>query len=197
MDRSGRAATSVFQEVTRALSCQGPAGQATARPPRALLDLGAVLTAPGCACTWTREILWEWGAAGLADTAELVASELVTNSVNACAGLDRAVIRLVLTLDRGPFHFLPWNQVPEGQYHTAVTGGPLYLGWTCDGPGRSSARPARSPGLRRTARGRRGGPPTASPASRSGTGPTPRPPRGSQVGRLASPAEGPPTPHNY
>jgi anti-sigma regulatory factor (Ser/Thr protein kinase) len=60
-----------------------------------------VLTAPGCARAWTREILWEWGATGLADTAELVASALVTNSVNACAGLDRAVIRLVLTLDRG------------------------------------------------------------------------------------------------
>jgi hypothetical protein len=95
-------------------SCQGPPAHAPARP-RAFLDLGAVLTAPGCARTWTREILWERGAAGLADTAELVASELVTNSVNACAGLDRAVIRLVLTLDRGPFHFLPWNQVPEGQ----------------------------------------------------------------------------------
>ena len=82
-------------------TCQGPPGQAPARPPRASLDLGAVLTAPRCARAWTREILWEWGAAELADAAELVASELVTNSLNACAGLDQAGIRLVLTLDQG------------------------------------------------------------------------------------------------
>jgi len=56
-------------------SCQGPTAQAPARPPHAVLDLGAVLTAPGCARAWTREILWEWGAAELADTAELVASD--------------------------------------------------------------------------------------------------------------------------
>jgi anti-sigma regulatory factor (Ser/Thr protein kinase) len=70
---------------------------AAAGPPRAFLDLGAVLTAPGCARAWTREILWEWGAAELAESAELVASELVTNSVNAGGG----GIRLVLTLGRG------------------------------------------------------------------------------------------------
>ena len=29
-------------------------------PLKAVLDLGAVLTAPGCARAWTREILWEW-----------------------------------------------------------------------------------------------------------------------------------------
>ena len=87
-------------------------GRAPARPPRAVLDLGAVLTAPGCARAWAREILWEWGAAELADTAELVASELVTNSVNACAGLDRAAIRLVLTLDRGELAILVRDNHP-------------------------------------------------------------------------------------
>ena len=69
--------------------CRSRNLSSAARPPRAFLDLGAVLTAPGCARAWTREILWEWGAAGLADAAEMVASELVTNSVNACTGLDR------------------------------------------------------------------------------------------------------------
>ena len=93
-------------------SCQGPPGQAPARPPRAFLDLGAVLTAPGCARAWTRAILREWGAAEQADTAELVASELVTNSVNACTGLDRAVIRLVLTLDRGELAILVRDDHP-------------------------------------------------------------------------------------
>jgi anti-sigma regulatory factor (Ser/Thr protein kinase) len=81
-------------------------------PPRAVLDLGAVLTAPRCARAWTREILWEWGAAELADTAELVASELVTNSLNACVGLDQAAIRLVLTLDWGELAILVRDDHP-------------------------------------------------------------------------------------
>ena len=93
-------------------SCQGPPGQVPARPPHAVLDLGAVLTAPGCARAWTREILWEWGAAELAEAAELVASELVTNSVNACAGLDLAAIRLVLTLDQGELAILVRDSHP-------------------------------------------------------------------------------------
>jgi anti-sigma regulatory factor (Ser/Thr protein kinase) len=92
-------------QVPARRSCPGPPGQA-ARPPRAQVEVGAVLTAPGCARAWTREILWEWGAAELADAAELVASELVTNSVIACAGLDQAGIRLVLTLDKGELAIL-------------------------------------------------------------------------------------------
>jgi len=83
-----------------------PPAQVPARPPRAFLDLGAVLTAPGCARAWTREILWEWRAAELAATAELVASELVTNSVTHSPGPDGAVIRLVLTLDQGELAIL-------------------------------------------------------------------------------------------
>jgi anti-sigma regulatory factor (Ser/Thr protein kinase) len=93
-------------------TCQGPPGRAPARPPRAVLDLGAVLTAPGCARAWIREILWDWGAAELADAAELVASELVTNSLNACAGLDQAGIRLVLTLDKGELAILVRDNHP-------------------------------------------------------------------------------------
>jgi len=93
-------------------SWQGSPAPAPARPPRAFLDLGAVLTAPRCARAWTREILWEWGAAGLADAAELVASELVTNSVNACVGLDQAAIRLILTLDQGELAVLVRDDHP-------------------------------------------------------------------------------------
>jgi anti-sigma regulatory factor (Ser/Thr protein kinase) len=92
--------------------CQHPPGRAPTRPPRAVLDLGAIPTAPGCARAWTREILWEWGAAELADAAELVASELVTNSVNACVGLDQAGIRLVLTLDLGELAILVRDNHP-------------------------------------------------------------------------------------
>ena len=56
--------------------------------------------------------MWEWGAAELADAAELVASELVTNSVNDCVGLDQAAIRLVLTLDRGELAILVRDDHP-------------------------------------------------------------------------------------
>ena len=94
-------------------SRQGPPGRASARPPRACLDLGAIPTAPRCARAWTREILWEWGTAELADAAELVASELVTNSVNACAGLDQAAIRLVLTFDRDELAILVRDDHPD------------------------------------------------------------------------------------
>jgi anti-sigma regulatory factor (Ser/Thr protein kinase) len=67
-------------------------------PLRAVLDLGAVLTAPGCARTWTRQILWEWRLTSLAD-AELVVSELVTNALLASRWLERAAIRLILVSD--------------------------------------------------------------------------------------------------
>jgi anti-sigma regulatory factor (Ser/Thr protein kinase) len=70
------------------------------------------LTAPGCARSWTREILWEWGAAELADAAVLIASELMTNSVNACAGVDRAFIRLTLALDHGELAILVRDNHP-------------------------------------------------------------------------------------
>jgi anti-sigma regulatory factor (Ser/Thr protein kinase) len=93
-------------------SCPGPPAQVPSPPPHAVLDLGAVRTAPRCARAWTREILWEWGAAELADTAELLASELVTNSLNACAGLDLAAIRLVLTIDRGELAILVRDSHP-------------------------------------------------------------------------------------
>ena len=91
---------------------QSAPGRAPARPPRAVLDLGAVLTAPRCARAWTREILWEWGAAELTDAGELVASELVTNSLNACAGPGQAAIRLVLTLDKGELAILVRDNHP-------------------------------------------------------------------------------------
>src|SRR5208282_2252401 len=49
------------------------------------LPLGALPTAVSCARGYTRAILDEWNLAGLADAAELIVSELVTNSVLATA----------------------------------------------------------------------------------------------------------------
>ncbi len=53
---------------------------------RSSLELGALPTAVPCACLHVRHILWEWGLNSLAESAELLVSELVTNAVNATAG---------------------------------------------------------------------------------------------------------------
>ena len=71
------------------------------RPPRAVLDLGAVSTAPSCARAWTRQVLREWQLSVLSDTAELIVSELTTNAMLASRRLDRPFIRLILTLEHG------------------------------------------------------------------------------------------------
>ena len=73
----------------------------TDRPLRAVLDLGALPTAPGCARAWTRQILWEWQLATLSDTAELIVSELTTNAMLASRRLSRPFIRLMVTFDLG------------------------------------------------------------------------------------------------
>lgn len=52
-------------------------------PLHSYLELGALPTAPGCARSHARLLVAEWGQAGLADTVELVVSELVTNGVRA------------------------------------------------------------------------------------------------------------------
>jgi anti-sigma regulatory factor (Ser/Thr protein kinase) len=68
-------------------------------PPQAVLDLGALPTAPGCARAWTRRVLGEWQLPALSDTAELVVSELTTNAILASRRLGRPLIRLTLTLE--------------------------------------------------------------------------------------------------
>jgi anti-sigma regulatory factor (Ser/Thr protein kinase) len=66
---------------------QGP----TARRPRYVyqshLVLGALPSAVPCARLHTRLVLAEWDLKPLAETAELLVSELVTNAVRASAGL--------------------------------------------------------------------------------------------------------------
>ena len=70
-------------------------------PPRAVLDLNALPTAPSRARAWTREVLRKWQSSVLSDTAELVVSELTTNAMRASRCLDIPLIRLTLTLDHG------------------------------------------------------------------------------------------------
>jgi anti-sigma regulatory factor (Ser/Thr protein kinase) len=69
---------------------------------RTRLDLAALPTAVPCARGHVRSVALEWGLAGLADTAELLASELVTNAIRASGPLRTArtpVVRLWLASD--------------------------------------------------------------------------------------------------
>jgi len=50
-------------------------------PLRTRLELAAQPTAPGVARGHVRAVAYEWGLASLADTAELLASEIATNAV--------------------------------------------------------------------------------------------------------------------
>jgi anti-sigma regulatory factor (Ser/Thr protein kinase) len=76
-----------------------PASASADWPLHATLDLGALLTAPGCGRAWTTALLREWQLTHLADTAQLVVSELLTNAVRASRRLDRPAIRLSLASD--------------------------------------------------------------------------------------------------
>ena len=72
-------------------------------PPRwplhSRLEFGALDTAPACARKHARLVLSEWGLAPLADTTELLVSELVTNAVQASHGLPSPVVGLWLISD--------------------------------------------------------------------------------------------------
>lgn len=53
--------------------------------PWSYLELAALPTAPACARLHTKQVLWEWGLAGLSEASELIVSELVTNAVQITA----------------------------------------------------------------------------------------------------------------
>jgi len=60
----------------------------TTWPSSSCLPLGALVTATPCARMHTRAVLAEWGLNDLAEAAELIVSELVTNAVRASTGPD-------------------------------------------------------------------------------------------------------------
>jgi anti-sigma regulatory factor (Ser/Thr protein kinase) len=79
------------------------------------LSLAALPTAPGCARGHARSVAYEWGLADLADTAELVASELVTNAIQASARLKTLgtpVVRLRVTSDGQSLTIHVWDANP-------------------------------------------------------------------------------------
>jgi hypothetical protein len=89
-------------------------------PLHSQLQLAALPTAPACARGHVRAVALEWGLKKLADTAELLASELVTNSLQAYACLElragRAivpVVRLWLASDRLSIVINAWDTCDE------------------------------------------------------------------------------------
>ena len=90
-------------------------------PLSAHLPLGALPTAVPCSRGYTRVILDEWNLATVADPAELIVSELVTNSVQATADEDGRprygeaglpVVHLRLASDRARVLVEVWDSVP-------------------------------------------------------------------------------------
>jgi anti-sigma regulatory factor (Ser/Thr protein kinase) len=82
------------------------------RPWRAVLDLDALPTAPGCARAWTRQMLSEWRLVSLSDTAEVVVSELATNAMLASRRIGRQLIRLTLAADQGELTIMVRDDCP-------------------------------------------------------------------------------------
>ena len=85
-----------------AVTGQPAAVAQTPWPLRSSLALGALPSAVPCARLHARHVLWEWRLDHLADTVELIVSELVTNSLTATKALPGPIvppIRLRLSSD--------------------------------------------------------------------------------------------------
>ena len=84
------------------------------------LPLAALPTAPGCARGHVRLVAMEWGLADLADRAELLVSELVTNAVRASERLrvraDLAIVPVIglwLVSDKSSLVIFVWDGSDE------------------------------------------------------------------------------------
>jgi anti-sigma regulatory factor (Ser/Thr protein kinase) len=84
----GRQRTFWPVEQPRQTNDGAPGGDMTMQwPLRNTLQLGALPTAAPCARLHAKHLLWEWRLEAIADTAELLVSELVTNGVNAAQAM--------------------------------------------------------------------------------------------------------------
>lgn len=86
-----------------------PRAATPGRPLTCRLELCATPSAVPCARSLTKRIVLEWGRPELADTAELLVSELVTNAIHASAGLPAAVVRLWLVAERDNIVIRVWD----------------------------------------------------------------------------------------
>jgi anti-sigma regulatory factor (Ser/Thr protein kinase) len=94
----------------------GVRAPATRRAMSATPPFAPLPTAPGLARGHVRATLAQWGLGELADTAEMIASELTANAVNASAILQAAVsvpvIRLCLITDGETLVVECWDRAP-------------------------------------------------------------------------------------
>ena len=105
-------------------ACQAMTDPSFSWPRQTHLELAAYPTAPACARGHARSVALEWGLADVADTAELLACELVTNALQASCRLatrEIPVIQLWLACDRTSLvvhvwdasHEMPARQQPD------------------------------------------------------------------------------------
>jgi anti-sigma regulatory factor (Ser/Thr protein kinase) len=81
-------------------------------PHQTHLELAALSSAVPCARGHVQAVAMEWGLTHLADTAELLASEIVTNAVQASGQLkiaDPPVVRVTVTADRESVLIRVWD----------------------------------------------------------------------------------------
>jgi anti-sigma regulatory factor (Ser/Thr protein kinase) len=98
-----------------------PPGMSDSWPLSTSLPLGALPGATPCARLHTRAVLAEWGLDDLAEAAELIVSELVTNAVRASTGPDdrprydgsvMPVVVLRVASDRIRLLVEVWDSIP-------------------------------------------------------------------------------------
>jgi anti-sigma regulatory factor (Ser/Thr protein kinase) len=83
-------------------------------PLQTYLELGPLPTAVPCARLHARYVMEEWGLTILAETTELLVSELVTNAVRAAATRDYpAPVRLRLSSDKSRVLVEVWDADPR------------------------------------------------------------------------------------
>jgi anti-sigma regulatory factor (Ser/Thr protein kinase) len=82
-------------------------------PRQSFLELGALDGAVPSARLHARHVLWEWGLVALAEDAEVVVSELVTNAVQASRAMTHAAIRLWLAADQLQAVICVWDASPQ------------------------------------------------------------------------------------
>jgi anti-sigma regulatory factor (Ser/Thr protein kinase) len=82
-------------------------------PLQTYLELAAFDQAVPCARLHARNVAIEWGLTELADTVELVTSELITNAIRASARMELAVVRLWVVSDRASVTVCVWDASHE------------------------------------------------------------------------------------
>jgi anti-sigma regulatory factor (Ser/Thr protein kinase) len=82
------------------------------RPPHSLTEYRAAPATVPRARQHARLVLRRWGLAHLAETAELLVSELVTNAVRASQASGQHAVRLLLTADSGGLRISVWDGAP-------------------------------------------------------------------------------------